>query len=275
MPEFDDGLLDGAARRRAGLTSIQATANIWHDEALVSAAWQRLIAHLPEGSIREYAPALSSDRRGLLRRAPWAAIRGWLGRDGPTTVNSPLATMPGTLVSVVFRALPDRWRVETRADGDPETSVLVIDGRRWWSAIRERSSVGIDRAHPMRGTVLGLHAAIGAMLDPDDLLRRQLRGVSVDDAVYADRQCLRLVGATRELGDWAIWPADTYDLLLDRQFGILLRFAAVVDGAVVASADLSDLRFNGAIPDEVFLAEPPRDVRWMELDEPSVPRLSG
>lgn len=108
------------------------------------------------------------------------------------------------------------------------------------------------------------------MLDPDDVLRGQFRGISVDEAVYGDRRCIHLVGAPQDPDDFLIWPAENYDLLLDHQFGILLRFAAVVDGVVVASADLSDLVLNQAIPDEIFSEEPPGGVAWMELEESAV-----
>jgi hypothetical protein len=259
---FDEALLDEAAHHRVALRSLQATAAIWQDSASISARWQRLLQQMPKGSIGEFAPARWSSRRWLSRAL---ALGGRVGQ-GKRDSAAGRGTTPSAFVSVVFREIPGRWRVETRADGESETSVLVINGSRSWSAAYESSSDGNGPLHPPHSSFVGIHASIAAMLEPDDVLRRQLREVSVENAEWEKRQCFRLVGAIREIGDWAVWPADSYDLLLDRQFGILLRFAAIVDDAVIASAELSDLRFNAAIPDGLFSAEPPSGVRWLDLE---------
>jgi len=264
---FDEALLDEAAHHRLALRSLQATAAIWHDSASISARWQRLLQQMPEGSIGELTPARSSNRRWLPRRVTRDGHTGQGIRE--TTIGR--GTIPSAFVSVVFREFPSRWRVETRADGDPETSVLVINGGRSWSAAYESRSGVSGPLHLPHSSFVGIHASIAAMLEPDDVLRRQLQGVSLDNAVWEQRQCFRLVGATKETGDWVVWPADSYDLLLDREFGILLRFAAIVDDAVIASAELSHLRFNAAIPDALFSAEPPSGVRWLDPEKRFAP----
>jgi hypothetical protein len=57
-----------------------------------------------------------------------------------------------------------------------------------------------------------------------------------------------------------------YEILVDRERGILLRYAAIVDGEEAGVMSVRSVRFDDPIPDEIFAYEPPVGTRiaWVE-----------
>jgi len=101
------------------------------------------------------------------------------------------------------------------------------------------------------------------MFDPDYALRRT-DWIEISRVITVHRPSTRLVGAMRQ-GDSLVWSADTYESVLDDEFGILLRLAAKVGGSVIAEAYIVECTFNEAIDDRVFATDPPPGSSWMEL----------
>ncbi len=259
--EVIEEILAEAARGRRALLTMTASASVWQDRAAVDGAWRRWANRRPPGSV---APLPAAQGRPRFRGAP--RIRGWLGvrREPQLVAPSPFEATPTRLVASVARALPDRWRVETRADDQRETGLLVVAGQRWWSAVRVLDADGTERIRTAGNAVPVVHSAIAEMLEADHLLS-QLNVAVVGDVVHAGRTCVRLSGTLRDSDEIAIWPADSYDLYLDVEHGVLLRFAAVVDGDEAAVAVLSDTSFNIEIPDETFTRDPPNGISWRWL----------
>ncbi len=190
--------------------------------------------------------------------------QGWHGGKAPTVPPvSPFEAVPARLVCSVARALPDRWRVETRADEEPQTAILVTMGRRWWTGIRSAGPDGVDRIRPERTALPAAPGVLEAMLDASRILD-QLTLEPLGEVTQAGRACVRLVGTHRDVEDYPVWPGDAYELRLDREFGVLLRFAARYGGAEAAVAEFGEVRFNVELPEAIFLTGLATDAEWRE-----------
>ena len=63
--------------------------------------------------------------------------------------------------------------------------------------------------------------------------------------------------------DFPVWPADSYEVLLDRRRGILLKYTALLDSAPYAGAEFSEVAFDVELPDDTFsVTESPDGHRW-------------
>jgi hypothetical protein len=88
---------------------------------------------------------------------------------------------------------------------------------------------------------------------------------------------LHVAGSAEELGrqadvvqgtvrdpqpDPGLWPgADLYTLLVEKQYGILLRAEALLAGEVYAGTAFTELVLDGSIPEERFVLQVPRGAR--------------
>lgn len=113
--------------------------------------------------------------------------------------------------------------------------MLVIDGDRWDFGVVNRVDPGVVSHASDDPSRLTLHAIVAGMIDASIILG-QLDLEPAGMAVHAGRRCYRLQGSLTDPDDSPVWPADSYDLLLDDQAGILLRFDASSGGAPFASA---------------------------------------
>jgi hypothetical protein len=167
----------------------------------------------------------------------------------------------------VYRKLwwrkPSCWRDEQQIDGRGNSITVLCDGA-WWAA----GSSGVfytDVPSKMPGVAVvqsehppALEDLIRAvpLLDPAFLLATH-KLAFVANAVHADRPVIQ-VRATYQKGKnslheaffWA--SADQYNLLVDQEYGILLRYAALLDGQEFAVASVENVVFDAPIPDEVF-----------------------
>ncbi len=81
----------------------------------------------------------------------------------------------------------------------------------------------------------------------------------LDQVSYADRTALRLTAARVD----AIYPpclwegVDDYELLVDRERGILLRCAGMIDGEAANVFSVRSVRFDEPISDDIFSHQPP------------------
>ncbi len=65
----------------------------------------------------------------------------------------------------------------------------------------------------------------------------------------------------------ALWDyVQEYDLLVDRERGVLLRYAGLVDGKEAGVMSVRSVRFDEPIPDDVFRYHPPKGTKvvWAE-----------
>jgi hypothetical protein len=85
----------------------------------------------------------------------------------------------------------------------------------------------------------------------------------LDDCAHAGRNTLRVrarwMGAEPRPLLWE--GVNEYEILVDRERGVLLRYAGIVDGEEAGVFSVCSVRFDEAIPDEVFSFEPPEGTR--------------
>jgi hypothetical protein len=83
------------------------------------------------------------------------------------------------------------------------------------------------------------------------------------DRRHAGRDTLR-VKATRIMEDSrpALWASVAeYEVLIDQERGVLLRYAGIVDGEDAGVLSVRSVRFDEPIPDDVFSYHPPEGTR--------------
>jgi len=134
----------------------------------------------------------------------------------------------------------------------------VIDAERWDFGVV--TPKGVERQETDNSSALTLHAAVAGMIEADGILR-VLNLEPAGKVVHAARSCYRLFGSLTDPSDFPVWPADSYELLLDVQAGIMLRFEARSDGAPCANAEFTEVAYGRAIPEDAFaLGAPPKSL---------------
>lgn len=167
----------------------------------------------------------------------------------------------------VYRKLwwrkPACWRDEQQTNGRGNSVTIHCDGM-WWVSF----STGIfytndprnvqGRQNVQQGHPPALEDLIRnvPLLDPAFLLATHKLDF-MGETVHANRPVLRVRATYQKAKDrlheaffWA--SADQYDLLVDKEYGILLRYAALLDGQEFAVASVDSVVFDAPISDEVF-----------------------
>lgn len=175
---------------------------------------------------------------------------------------TPFDAIPERMVSSVWVAPPHRWRAETTIEGGAETGILVLDGSRSGFAVASRDPQGAERFEPNKESPLSLHGIVLGMIDGDETLDL-LDLESVGMALHGGRECFQLVGSLRDSDNFPVWPADSYEVLVDRHRGILVSFTARLGTTPFASAAFSTVAFDVELPDDTFaVSESPDGRRW-------------
>ena len=163
---------------------------------------------------------------------------------------------------------PDRVREETEGDFWGGTGTSIRDGRRWWSH-HPGEAVHSNEDDLTVGADIGDRAE--PLLDPASLLAA-LRFEPRGEVEIAGREALALTATSRPgvdldfaLGQLAL-GAEAYDLAVDRERGILLRAASLVDGAEFTLMEMLEVAFDEEFPADTFVLsvpeETPRRPTW-------------
>lgn len=158
---------------------------------------------------------------------------------------------------------PACWRADQQMDGHGNSVTVHCDGA-WWVSFSsgvictndvriERSRRGVQHGHP---PALDDLVRDVPLLDPAFLLATH-KLEFVGETIHADRPALRVratyLKAQNRLYEGFFWAsADAYDLLVDKEYGILLRYAALLDGREFAVTSVDQIRIDEPIPDDVF-----------------------
>ena len=148
---------------------------------------------------------------------------------------------------------PGKRREE--ADG-PEQRVSVTDGVKSWIYMPEFGALEQDVDPDTE------EGEIDALFHPEWLLPAVELEI-VGRASVASRDGVRLRATRRrppprDFDLDALWPgADEYDLVLDRERGILLRVEAMIEGAPFARSEVLEVAFDESFGPEVFRFQPP------------------
>lgn len=151
---------------------------------------------------------------------------------------------------------PDCWRGEEQIAGGGK-SVSVRCGADWWM-LGSTGTLLTSRTRGARGNPPPLEDLIRGvpLLDPSFLLASHDL-TPVGETMHAGRAAVRVQATYQKNRDqlheaffWA--TADGYELLVDAEYGILLRYAALLDGREFAVCAVEQVGFDEAIPDAIF-----------------------
>ena len=171
---------------------------------------------------------------------------------------------------------PSCWRDEDQIEGQGTTTRIFCEGR-WWSfnsasrklytnVVPQEKSPHLrihDSKSPTGARFTHLEDVINEvpLLDPSFLLAsHDLQ--PMESTVYAEQDAVRVRAVFRKGKDVARDPffwgaADEYELLVAKEQGILLRYAAKLRGQEFAIASVDHVVFDEPIPESVFSFTPP------------------
>jgi hypothetical protein len=159
--------------------------------------------------------------------------------------------------------MPDLVREETEGDFWGGSGISIRDGRRWWSH-HPGEGVHSNEDDLTVGADIGERAE--PLLDPAPLLGA-LRFEPRGEVEIAGREALALTATSRPgvdldftLGQLPL-GAEAYDLAVDRERGILLRAASLVDGAEFALVEMLEVAFDEHFPADTFVLSVPEGTR--------------
>jgi hypothetical protein len=197
--------------------------------------------------------------------------RAWRRDEDETSLSSATVTIYGpggpgepapedsTGRTRVWWLKPDHVRLE-HDDGEGGTRVEVAAGRRWWSWAPEWGATS-NEEDPEVGS--GAQQPPFPQLLRPELLVSALRLELVGAGLQAGRRAIAVRGRPRRRGEHldALTPlpqgADTHDLMVDAETGIVLRVASEIDGEPFAIAEVEEIAFDEPFGPKTFALELP------------------
>ena len=163
------------------------------------------------------------------------------------------------------------WLVGERAREEREgphalPSLGVRDGDRWWQYSQEYGARS-NEGEP--GVQSGIGEAALALLDPAHLLG-SLRLEPAGELVAAGRPAILVRGTPRDrengFGLHRLGVgAEAYELVFDRERGVLLRTTSLLDGEPMSSTEVLELAFDEDFPPGLFVFELPEGETFRPL----------
>ena len=200
------------------------------------------------------------------------AVERWKAQDPPVSVGVLTSTLPAAhavpTVKTYQRRLwwqkPDCWRDEDQG------MISIFCREQWWlfssgydhlttnvMPLEQWSRMGIRNVQRGSGKPTWEDRLRNIPLaDPSFLLAsHDLQPLAT--VRHVGREATRVRGTPRNtahsIHDGIFWStADEYDLLVDKERGILLRYAARLDGQEFAVAEVEHVSFDEPIPQDVF-----------------------
>ena len=168
---------------------------------------------------------------------------------------------------------PSCWREERTWERASDNGYISCDGQ-WWLFSKNHVTTNATDIDTERWLQAGIHVQKSQgtngmsdptfsvpLLDPSFLLAtHELEPVS--ETVHAGRPAIEVRGTWQKrietLHEGFFWAtADEYRLLVDKEYGILLRYAAVIDGEEYAVSSVEEVIYDQPIPPETFVFSPP------------------
>jgi hypothetical protein len=236
--------------RRSAFRTIRTTIRCWRDESTYVRALEKHRSHRPVAEI------LDSWTGSVRQEGEWL-WRVWVKRP--------------------------RWiRVEESMDGGTTWDTHGGDGNKIWDHVRGKTYSQKDRSFgllvpegmpPIGGAeayeltdslaIVHTHAhpLVAELIDPLDHLPENLRWERDGPTTYLGRQAM---GFRAWVADWDRWGpfmenltvADDYEILVDAEAGVILRFARRFEGREYGATEMTEVAFDEDLPEELF--RPPR-----------------
>lgn len=231
------------------------------------------VLELMHGAVRRYRTLVGEVRIWQDSPRKREAVLRFIDAGGSVATPTPQEYETiAEVVSKVTVALPDRFREERtvifgRTNYAELVSTVVVDGLQWWIQTPQGSFTACG--HPNGGTYT--RTRVSELLDPRDVavaLDLELAGT----ARVAGRSGTRLRGTPRPADaipspsqGFDLWNrgATGFEVVVDNEYGVLLRTAASATGQEIDVMELVTVSFDAESPPEAFTFIPPEgdDVR--------------
>ncbi len=234
-------LLELMYSARNSFTTIQAAIRQWYYPLRRAEAQARWVATQPLGSVASLGPVGGGNAAS---------------RQPQDIVQEETSRLWGR------RPLPWRYEVDLASDGGSTIRIATDDV--WWSydprspyraltydASHEDQTEGIPRVIA--------YQTLTTLLDPCGIIP-DLSIRLLGRATHAGRDAIRVRGLPREREGRGpmLWAgADEYELLVDLERGIGLRYAARMDDKEFASIEIMSVVFDDALPEDLFIIHVP------------------
>jgi hypothetical protein len=231
--------------------TIRASIRCWRDTSTYIRALEKYRSHLPVAEVLE----------------KWS---GWVQQEEDWP-----------LLWRVWVKRP-RWiRVEESTDGGATGGTSGGDGATSWQLVEGETHAYEDRsfgllvpegAPPIHGVeayeltdsldILGhVHPLVAELIDPVWRLPDDLRWDRVGPTAYLGRRALVFRSWVADWDRWDLFTenvavADDYQVLVDVETGVILRFARRFEGREYGATEMTEVAFDEDLPDELF--RPPR-----------------
>lgn len=177
----------------------------------------------------------------------------------------------------LWLAQPDKVRTEFSIDHDAVTAVIV--GDTWWSWSPQRG------ARTNHGNPRSSHGwGPGQILIDPSVMLPAVELEVLGRTTFVGRPTIEVLAAPSEIDDndeeapyrrSAAGGADEYALMVDGEFGILLRNEARIDGKPFRITEMLSIQFDQRLDEDVFLPPPHSDLeaastslpRWVNIQE--------
>jgi outer membrane lipoprotein-sorting protein len=233
MGELGD-LLELLHDARNRYRTVRATIREWRHEERQRRAWEQYVASMPRDRSR-IGVAVST---GL--------------------ASAPVPPPESETILRVWLEWSDRIREEREpVTGLEESTIGVRDRDRWWHYSPSQGALS-NEADVSIGS--GIGQTVEQLLDPAHLISSfdfELLGTTE----HTGRQAFRAIATPRqELPPWFgahREPSHPHDLIVDRERGLLLRDAALIDGEEYWLAEVLEIAFDESFPPDTFVFIPP------------------
>jgi hypothetical protein len=171
-----------------------------------------------------------------------------------------------------------RWiRVEESTDGGATWGTGGGDGANSWQLVEGETYVQEDRSFgllapegtpPIRGAeayeltddldIVGdAHPLVAELIDPAERLLEELRWERAGRTTYLGRQALGFRAWVADWDRWALFTenvavADDYQVLVDVETGVILRFGRRFEGREYGATEMTEVAFDEDLPMELF-----------------------
>jgi hypothetical protein len=173
---------------------------------------------------------------------------------------------------------PSSWRDEYTWDGGVTAGITTVRGPVSETYVPQQRLLYTTERRPRTGLADRLRALFGSQpVQLDGLEDRVRQNALVDPSYLASGWDLTVLDERKHAGRHALhvsakwlgrdpepplWSyVHKYDLLVDRERGVLLRAAGIIEGEEVGVYSVRLVRFDEPIADELFVLEPPKGTK--------------
>jgi hypothetical protein len=222
--------------------TIQATWEYWIDNELMRFMQEGLIAHRPKGSVTALTSTSAKEENNrqvtkVRKRIWWQKPNCW--RDEEQLESH------GNNITILCDG---QWYNMDSQAGALYTNVLIPEEQRSHLGIREVKAGSPPSLEDRIDSVVFIDPSF--LLTSHDLL-------PIGDVVHAGREAVRVQATYRKnesrIYESFFWTtADEYELLVDKEYGILLRYSAKLPGQELAVSAVDHVSFDAMIPENIF-----------------------